>query len=318
MMASVPTELLESSEGRACGDARDASARAAYVLRAHVLAQVGRRLAAEKLDAMLVKGAALALTVYEQPWDREMQDIDLLVRPGTRAQVIQVLEGTGFAARHPPGRLLSADALGEVVLEATCGGAAVLLEVHTQLDKVVSRPIDYGEIFGRARPAPGYPGLLVPAPGDHVLLVALHAANAEFGHPPASRDLALLLESGLDHAALIDRARRWRLGTAMFVALSALKSVGSKDVPDELLRAFDPGRVRLAVLRRFYRPGELPVTRAPFRLGWPWVVRQAPLRDDLAAWCVGLVRYAGLRAAERLLLLGRRICRRPGFALDET
>src|SRR5207253_2069481 len=99
---------------------------------------------------------------------------------------------------------------------------------------------------------------------DHVLLVALHAANTEFGHAPASRDLALLLESGVDHRALIDRAGRWRLGTAMFIALSALRNVGSTDVPDKLVNAFDPGRVRLAILRTFYRPGELPVTRADF------------------------------------------------------
>jgi hypothetical protein len=288
-----------------CGDARDASARAAYVLRTHVLEQVGRRLAAEDLDAMLVKGAALALTVYEQPWDREMQDIDLLVRPATRARVIRVLEGTGFAARHPSGRPLSADALGEIVLESTCGGAAVLLELHTQLDKVVSRPVEYGEIFDRACPAPGYPGLLVPSPEDHVLLVALHAANAEFGHSPASRDLALLLESGLNHAALIERAKRWRLGTAMFVAFSALKCVAGSDVPDDVMEALTPGLLRLAALRRFYRPGHLPVAKRPLRLGWRWVLRQAPLRDDLARWCAGVICYAGLRVAERLLLLAR-------------
>jgi len=301
VMSGSPADVLTpKGESRACGDARDASARAAYVLRAHVLEQVGRRLAAEDLDAMLVKGAALALTVYERPWDREMQDIDLLVRPGTRERVIRAVAAIGFTARPPRGRPLSADALGEVIFEATCGGAVVLLEVHTQLDKLVSRPIDYGEIFDRACPAPGYPGLLVPAPEDHVLLVALHAANAEFGHSPASRDLALLLESRLNHPALIERAKRWRLGTAMFVAFSALKCVAGSDVPDDVMEALTPGPLRLAALRQFYRPEHLPVAKRPLRLGWRWVLRQTPLRDDLARWCAGVIRYAGLRVAERV------------------
>jgi hypothetical protein len=315
-MANMAEGTLDSSRPRVesvalpevsavSGDRHDAGARGAYVLRAHILEELGPLLRAEGIDALLVKGAALAMTVYPRPWDREMQDIDLLVRPGTRARVIRVLEGTGFAARHPPGRPLSAESLGEVVLEATCGGAAVLLEVHTQLDKVVSRPIEYGEIFDRACPAPGYPGLLVPAPEDHVLLVALHAATAEFGHSPASRDLALLLESGLDHAALIERAKRWRLETAVFVAFSALKCVAGSDVPDDVMEALTPGPLRLATLRRFYRPGHLPVAKRPLRLGWRWVLRQAPLRDDLPRWCVGVICYAGLRVAERLLLLAR-------------
>src|SRR5262249_33249146 len=200
-----------------------AEERVAYVLRTHVLERMGVRLIEEGLDALLVKGAALALTVYERPWDRTMQDIDLLVRQDMRERVIEALEQIGFAAWRPAGRPLSWEALGEIPVEASCGGARVLLEVHTQLDKIVSRPIDYGEIFSRARPAPGCPGLLVPSMEDHLLLVGLHAAGTEFNHMVAFRDLALLLASGLDHTALIDRAKRWGLGTAMFVALSALR-----------------------------------------------------------------------------------------------
>jgi len=274
------------------------------VLRAHILEQLGLRLRLESLDALLVKGAALAMTVYDRPWDREMQDIDVLARPGKSERVVRVLEGMGFIAFRPPGRPLSREALGEVVLQASCGGAPVMVEVHTQLDKLVSRPIDYAGIFARARPAPECPGLLVPAPEDHVLIVALHAATAEFGHAAAFLDLALLFRSGVDHAAMVDRARRWRLGTAMFVTLSALPHASDEDVDEGFVKAFVPGRVRLAMVRRFYRLGQRPVAKATFRLGWPWVLRQAPLRDDLARWCVGLARYAALRIVERLLLLG--------------
>jgi len=276
------------------------------VLRAHLLERIGRQLEAEGLEALLVKGAALAVTVYPRPWDRQMRDIDLLVSPGRRERIIRVLEAMGFRVLQPAERPLTREALGEVVLQTSCGGAPMLLEVHTQLDKVVSRPIDYGGIFARAHPAPGCPGFLLPSPEDHTLLVVLHAANTEFGHAPAPRDLALLLCSGLDHAALIERVSRWRLRTAMFVALSELRSAAVVNVPADLLKACDPGRLRLSVVGRFYRLGRFPVANGTMRLGWPWIVRQTPLRDDLAAWCVGLVRYAGLRIAERLILFARR------------
>jgi len=283
---------------------RASRARASYFLRARLLEQIGRRLETEKLETLLVKGAALAMTVYHRPWDRQMQDIDLLVRTDTRERLIRLLEEMRFCALYDAGRPLTREALGEVAFRTSCGGASILLEVHTQLDKVVSRPVDYGGIFARAHPVPECPGFLVPSPEDHALLVALHFANTEFSHPPAFRDLALLLGSGLDHGLLIERARRWRLGTAMYVTLSTLKVAGA-DVPEELLAAFAPGRARLAALKRFYRLGPLPVAKAAFRLGLPWICRQTPLRDDLAGWCIGLARYAGLRTAERLLWLER-------------
>jgi hypothetical protein len=148
-----------------------------------------------------------------------MQDIDLVVRPGTRAQVVRSLVAQGFTLHRVPGRPLSAEALGEVALRADYCGATVLIEVHTHLDKVVARPIDYGEIFSRALPAPNLPGLLVPTAEDHALLIVLHAATAEFGHRVAFDDLALLFGRGLDQAILLERARRWRLRTATFLSL---------------------------------------------------------------------------------------------------
>src|SRR5262249_17993976 len=152
----------------------------------------------------------------------------------------------------------------EIQVETWCGGVRVLLELHTQLDKIVCRPIEYAEIFSRARPAPGYPGLLVPSPEDHFLLVGLHAAGTEFNHLVAFHDLALLLRSGVNDTAVIDRAKRWRLGTAMFVALSALRGRAGVDISDAVLRALAPSWARLAAIRRVYRLGEIPVGENDF------------------------------------------------------
>jgi hypothetical protein len=267
-------------------------ARADALLRAHVLDRISRVLAAEGLDALLVKGAALALTVYPDAAVRPMSDLDLLVRGADRDRVVVALVRAGFVDRSPADRPHSGALLGETLLVARSGAMETLVEVHTTLDKLVARPIDEPDLFARARPAPGLPHLLVPAPEDHALLVALHAAGHDFHHPLAFLDLELLLRAGLDTGALVARARAWRLETVMWIILSLLREQGGASVPDTLLATFEPGPLRRALLRRAGAAGT--------ELGVDWILRQTPLRDDLAAWALGVARYAAARARDRL------------------
>jgi Uncharacterised nucleotidyltransferase len=276
-----------------------ARAQAAYLLRTHALEKLCRALEARALDVLLVKGAALAITHYAEPWTRDMADIDVIVRPGTRDHVVAALAAHGFAVIADAARPLSSDAFGETCLSLACGAATVAFEVHTRLDKLVARPVDHAAIFARSAPAPGLPRLRLPADEDHVLLLALHAAGHDFRHPPAGADLALLLTRGVDEEAVLDRARRWRLTTVLFVMLTLLRESGSERVPDRLLRATAPRGLRRALIDR-YR-ARLADEGAPLGLGWPWIARQTVLRDDLPAWTGGLVRYAGTRALETAL-----------------
>ena len=198
------------------------------------------------------------------------------------------------ATRHaPPGRPHSAALLGEIQLVLRAGATSTLVEVHTSLDKVVARPVDEAGIFARAHPAPGLPGLRVPALEDHALLIALHAACDGLRHPIAFLDLELLLRRGLDVRAIEARARAWRLGTVMYATLSAMRDLGAASVTDDSVRAFDPGPLRRAALRGIGAVDD-------DRLGLRWILRQTPLRDDPGAWALGLGRYAVARAQDRL------------------
>jgi hypothetical protein len=275
-------------------------ARAAYLLRAHALEKLSQALDARALDALAVKGAALAMTHYAQPWTRAMVDIDLVVRPGARDRVVEALVERGFVVIVDAARPLSGEFFGETCLTLACGGAEVAFEVHTRLDKLVARPVDHAAIFARAAKAPGLPGLWLPADEDHVLLLSLHAAGHDFRHTPAWADLDLLFARGLDEEAVLRRARRWRLTTALFVTLSLLREHGSRHVPDRLLGATEPRGLRRALVDRYRAHVADP--DASLRLGWPWMARQTILRDDLPAWAGGLVRYAGTRAVEAALV----------------
>jgi hypothetical protein len=259
-----------------------------------------------------VKGAALALTLYPAG-SRSMGDIDLLVRRGDKARALAALSRAGFIRHSQPDRPLSGDKLDEVQFIVECGSMPSVVEVHTSLDKIEPRPLREQDLFARALRAPGaLPGLLVPSPEDHALLVALHAAGHEFHHAIAFLDLELLLRAGLDLDAVTTRAREARLGSVMYVAMATLRALGAASVTDALVEAFTPGPLRRAAIARFYDVGSYPVARGPQRLGLPWIVRQTPLRDDLAAWARGVAVYAALRAADRLVTLDLSNSGRPG------
>ncbi len=280
------------ADPRAAARPSGPEAHAAALLHAHALARIGRALSSAGLDALLVKGAALAITVYPLPAARPMADLDLLVRPGERDRVVAALVAGGCRARPPPGRAHSAAMLGETALTLAAGAMVELVEVHTSLDKIVERPVDMGAVFARAAPAPGLPGLLVPAAEDHALLIALHAAGHGFAHPAAFLDLELLLRGGLDARALVERARAWRLTGVMYAMLAAMRGLGAASVTGELQAAFAPGPLRRALLER---AAEAPAAG----LGWGSILAQTPLRDDPAAWIAGLGRYAAARMRDR-------------------
>jgi SAM-dependent methyltransferase len=273
--------------------ANDPEEHSEALFRAHTLKRVARLLAEAGVQALLVKGAALALTVYPDPAARRMLDIDLLVREGERDRVVAALVAGGCEERPEPGRPHSADLLGETVLLVRAGAMAGLVEVHTTLSKIVTRPIDMREVFARATPAPALPGLLVPAAEDHALFIALHAAGHDFAHPVAFLDLEMLLRRGLDEELLARRAKEWRLSSVMFAALSAMRQLGAASVTDGLVARFDPGPLRRALVRNA-------AARGAARPGLRSIAAQPLLRDDTLAWVAGIGRYAAARARDRM------------------
>jgi hypothetical protein len=300
-MTAFPPEILGAiRDPSAPLPSPDAADHADAMLRARILEQLSRAFAPTGLKALLVKGAALGLTVYPSPAHRSMSDIDLLIDPRVEPRVLAALEVAGGEIRRLPDRPRSAKYLGEIAVILRCGKMSFPVEVHTSLDKIVPRPIPILDLLERARGAPDLPGLFLPSLEDHALLVALHAAGNELRLPANLLDLELLLRAGARLPVLVSRASQQKLTTVMFAAMSALRALGAASVTAAHVAAFDPGPLRRAALDRFYNLRSFPFARGPFALGFPWILRQTPLRDDLLPWARGLARYAAARAAERL------------------
>lgn len=287
-------------------------AHADALLRRHVLTQIAEAMQRDRITALLVKGAALALTVYPDPGARRMSDIDMLVADVDQERAVRALEQLGWLVARNEARQLSGVMLGETMVQARLGALTFTVEVHASLDKVVRRPIAFADLVTRASPAPGLPGLSVPSREDHTLLVALHASTHAFRHTLALQDMELLLRSGLDKRLLKERCDQFQLRTVMFVMLSVLRNLGAASVDDELVRAFEPSKVRRGMLDRFYDLKQYPPARGDESLGWLWLVGQAPLWDDPQRFVAGVMKYAGVRSVERGLDMLRQVQRRGG------
>lgn len=282
-------------------DRRTAEAR--FLLVSHVLAGLGRALDAARCDALLAKGAALAQTVYPQPWQREMADIDLIARPGEVDRVLGALEAGGLIVEpRSSERPITTDQLGERRTIMRFGGINMAVEVHSRLDKVVGRSVDYAAMFRRAVASPTNPRLLLPDPIDQILLVVIHLSNSDFDHDVGWVDLELLLRGHIDVDELLRRVRGAKLETAMWLSLLSLEALGSSSVPARVLRVLEPSTVRMRALSKRFRPGAFPPRQAGNApTGWSWVVAQTPLRDDLVRWALGIARYATSRTIERVI-----------------
>jgi hypothetical protein len=276
------------------------AAQAAALLRGEALAVLDRALGSRGVEGLVVKGAALAPTVYAEPWMRPMLDIDVVVRPHDEEAALDALAAAGGEPIPPPGWRFSRARLGERQIVLSMGIGKFLVEVHRTLDSIVPRPVAYEEIFARSNVFLEHRAALrVAALEDSALLVVLHAAVSDFQHPVAWVDLDHLLRLDLDLMALVERAQRWRLRTAAYVAFTTLRALGSRAVPDSLLERLIPSPLRLRALERFYRVGHYPVRDMRGALGLPWIVRQTPLRDDPWRWVLGLASYGSWRLLDR-------------------
>jgi hypothetical protein len=141
--------------------------------RALVAAALGE-LASRAVPALVIKGTALACSIYGDPSLRTRADTDLLVPEDSQAQVTRALEQCGFA-REP-----GVPTYQSTFTHRSPGGATHSLDVHWRINnsELLSRLFTFDELWRHAVPLPR----LAPSArgtGDiHSLLIAcMHRAT---------------------------------------------------------------------------------------------------------------------------------------------
>ncbi len=196
-----------------------------------------RSLAAEGIDAIVLKGAFLAELVYGNPALRSMGDADVLVRRGDLDRVTRLLRDQGWRQSSGDAQI-AGHQLPTFVLDRA------LLEIHWAIEDDGSPfDIDTDGLWRRASKVrvAGVPALAL-APEDLLLHLCVHASYSHgwlqfSGGLRPLCDIALTVRhyaGRFDWEAFVYRADTWRVRNCVWLTLVLTR---------ELLRAAIPGEV---------------------------------------------------------------------------
>lgn len=215
-------------------------------------------LAAHGIDVTLLKGAALAQTVYRGFVDRPMADVDLLVDASRARQAHALLREHGWARIETAMPDVAWDEHHHLTPLSDLSGSGLRLELHTA-------PLEPGHPFALGASELRATASLVPLNGAQVRvpephLHAVHAAvhftwshRFESGGLNAMRDLMALHAAGaLDWDTLVSTARASRAEHCCYWALRLARATAGLAVPDAVLADLRPahGARALRVLER--------------------------------------------------------------------
>lgn len=190
---------------------------AVELLRERELQRVGQAFAAQGVDGLLLKGAALAYGLYRAPVLRTRTDTDILVAPGGERLAGEVLTGLGY--RRPlaiDGELIKSQA--QYLSEATSPGLTIDLHWRLTNTHVFADTLSFAELAADAYARDGFgPALRIPDAVALLLHACIHrAVNLPQRH---GNRLIWLFDVHLLAASLDDA--RWR----RFVALAGEKRI---------------------------------------------------------------------------------------------
>lgn len=213
------------------------------------LASVAGWFEAAGIRAVLLKGAALLHTVYDDPGCRPMYDLDLLVAEDDAPRADAVLREAGYT----PAPQFAAMA-GELWrdharwMPLVRDDGLVVVEMHRRLGgerSVLGFPVD--GIWERSRPS-RYPAVQVPSPEDLLVHICLHALGdrrlRSEGALGQLRDAATVIaRTDVDWDRVAAEAAAYGFGPALALVLSMAEAVLSVAVPVGMLARLAPGGV---------------------------------------------------------------------------
>jgi hypothetical protein len=175
---------------------------------------------------MVLKGAALYLDVYNEPDERPMADIDVLIRPADVERAMPLLESLGLHRGQPAFR---EDFFPKYYYEVEYRVgllSAFEIDVHVRPFRVMrySRTMPDEAFWDRATPVQfGEATVLVPSAEDMLIHLAVHSAIHGNLDPRWLTDIEKFCsDRDLDWEQLLDRVRRWRLSVAVSSAFDAV------------------------------------------------------------------------------------------------
>jgi hypothetical protein len=227
------------------------------------LFEVVGALRGEGVEAIVLKGGALAPTVYPDPAQRPMVDLDLLVRPEQMERAGAVFQSLGYQLSSAvPARMVAFQQRfgGGLEWQRTRNGKLTCLDVHHHLVELdwcwAAYPVELDALWADARPLAldGTEALQLSAE-DALIHLCLHPllnhgyASPLVGYADIERVIAAK-EAVLSWPRLVERAGRFRVKTVLYWGLQGTHRLLGTPVPSEVLDALRPSSLRLHLLHK--------------------------------------------------------------------
>lgn len=192
------------------------------------------------VDALLLKGAALAASVYGSFAARPMGDVDLAVAGGEAEQAFTAFQGVGWrwdATEFPREKYRGHHHFPPL---RDSRGMDVRLELHTELF-VEGSPfsLDTAQLFRDGREVMIGKGRAIIPSAEHLLLhTCIHYTWSHmmlFGAWRAFRDVIALADAGLDWDKFVAEAERHRASSSCFWTLRLAERLVGAALPAEVM-----------------------------------------------------------------------------------
>ena len=204
-------------------------------------AEAASAFGANNVDAIFVKGAALAVRIYERPL-RPFNDLDVLIRPAQLGAAHRALAGLGYTPNNALRNPIELDYVREKL-----PGFRICIDLHWDftaedgLQAGVRMPLD--EILTRKMTVRGIP---IPVDEDALLFAAANFARKCAEPLMLIFDVAKLLRRPLDFERVGERAHAWGLKTPLWASALLAQRMLDVEAPADFIGRLAPpaGRAR--------------------------------------------------------------------------
>ncbi|HXV76092.1 MAG TPA: nucleotidyltransferase family protein [Candidatus Polarisedimenticolaceae bacterium] len=259
-----------------------------------------------RVNPVVLKGAAIALRHYPEPWQRDLADLDLLVRPHDVDAALATLAAAGYRSPVSPAR--DAYYRAKHFHLPVVHGDGHYVEIHWALTRPDSGfGLDPESVYWSAERVTRQGGAIIRIPRVEHTMLHIVVQNLQEGFSRLGRtvDIDRIVASTprLDWDQLVAEARRGNLGSATALSLQLAARLMHTPVPDEVRRALLPppvARFHLALMRPELHLLSRRVTRirAAEDLLELWLLNVARRRFGLLA--SNLRRFGAIRGAIRV------------------
>ena len=240
------------------------------------LAELLSACAEAALDIIVLKGAALAETVYPRPSLRPFGDIDILVRPEDAGRAYALLSGLGYAAEAVAWAGLKDGQTCESNFFRHTERGPVVIELHTNLLNNAllwsQVHLDLSGLWSRSQPAclAGVDALVL-GPEDQILHLCLHLAGHYFDAPKSLQDIQQVCAvQSVDWPLFLALCRKAGAVSIGYGGLFAAAQQGAA-VPPSVLEGLAPRRrqaLETLITARVQNRAALGTEAQRFRLIW--------------------------------------------------